>query len=270
MIETGLQLPPLRLTVAETIALFTAASNPALSRDNFYADDLRSGLTKLSLALDPVPEQESSADPPKFLAGYAVVGSLLMVTPDSVQRPTRELVHRAIKSNRKVRFHYWSRNSERAVETVVAPYDLRPMRNDWYLLAQAERGVEARIFKVSRMRGVEILSDRFRFPRHFSADHSFARALKAANEIDAEIIVKTRFSSFVAPIVLESHAHRLTDVQTELDGSIVCTLAVYNIREILWWILSYGADAEVLDPHDLRMRCADIAQSMAKLYASPP
>ena len=47
MLETELRLPPVTLTSLEALALITAAANPALSRANIFAEDLRSALTKL-------------------------------------------------------------------------------------------------------------------------------------------------------------------------------------------------------------------------------
>src|SRR5579859_6890337 len=61
MLETELHLPPLTLTPSEALALFTAAANPALSKDNFYAPDLRSALAKVAAALSPAPISESQA-----------------------------------------------------------------------------------------------------------------------------------------------------------------------------------------------------------------
>src|SRR5579862_6312292 len=58
MLETELHLTPLTFTPSEALALFNAASNPALSQDNFYAPDLRSALAKIVAALSPAAEQE--------------------------------------------------------------------------------------------------------------------------------------------------------------------------------------------------------------------
>src|SRR5579859_5584207 len=105
MLETELHLPPLILTPSEALALFTAASNPALSKDNFYALDLRSALAKVVAALSPNEETQAA---PVAEGAFAP----LAVTTDSIQRPTLELIRRAMRSNRKLRLQYWATSPE--------------------------------------------------------------------------------------------------------------------------------------------------------------
>src|SRR5579859_2107882 len=72
MLETELHLPPLILTPSEALALFTAASNPALSKDNFYAFDLRSALEKVATALSPTVEAAQPLVPEGVLTPLSV------------------------------------------------------------------------------------------------------------------------------------------------------------------------------------------------------
>jgi hypothetical protein len=56
------------------------------------------------------------------------------------------------------------------------------------------------------------------------------------------------------------------------DGSLLCTALVNSLKEISWWLLSYGSAVEVLAPPALRLTFTQIAQEMATLYdvSSPP
>jgi predicted DNA-binding transcriptional regulator YafY len=265
MLETELQLPPLTLSPSEALALFIAASNPALSKDNFYSEDLRSGLSKLARLLSPEAQSEEPAQEPEFLPGYAVVNAPITITTESIKRPTLELIRRAMSSNRKLRFLYWSSAAGQADEMIVSPYDVRQLGSDWFLLAQAERG-PIRTYKIGRMRAVEMLPDRFRFPRRFSADSFFARALEVQGQQDDEIRARIRFTAAVSDMVLDSRSQQFEAVEPQPDGGVICTLLINSTREIIWWILSYGAEAEVLEPASLRDECCKTAQAMAKLY----
>jgi predicted DNA-binding transcriptional regulator YafY len=265
MLETELQLPPLVLTPSEALALFTASSNPALAKGNFYADDLRSGLSKLAQLLSAETHREMPESEPEFLHGYAVVSEPISVTTNSILRPTLEMIQRAMSSNRKLRYIYWSSASDRAEEVIAAPYDVRHDGPNWFLLAQPDRA-EARVYRIVRMRGLEILPDRFRYPRRFSADSFFARAMEAHGKQDEEIRVKIRFSTSVADVVLGSRSQQFAAIDQEADGSVICTLLVSSTREIVWWILSFGIDAEVIEPQSLRDECCKIATTMAQLY----
>src|SRR5262249_20934762 len=99
--ESELTLPPLTLTPSEALAIYTAASNPALANDNFFSTDLRSGLAKITGSLAPDVAKEVQA-----LEGRVSVGPLTLTT-DSIQQPTKERIRRAMRSNRKLRIRYW-------------------------------------------------------------------------------------------------------------------------------------------------------------------
>jgi predicted DNA-binding transcriptional regulator YafY len=260
--ENELTLPPLTLTPSEALAIYTAASNPALATDNFFSTDLRSGLVKITSALAPEAAKEVSA-----LENRVAVGQLSL-TVESIQRPTMERIKRAMRSNRKLRIRYWSASSDSERTLVVSPYDLRFMRRNWYLLANSEEHGGVRTFKVSRIRAVELLTDRFRYPRHFSADEYFAHAWEMFGGTDDEITVRIRFAPQVAGLVVDSRGQQFAVMETQPDGSLICTAVVNSIKEISWWILSYGSAAEVLSPPELRAIFAQTARDMAALYTA--
>lgn len=260
--EAELTLTPLTLTPSEALALYTAASNPALAQDNFFAADLRAGLAKIGTALNPAAAREVNA-----MEGRVSVG-VPAFTEESVHRPTMEIIRRAIRSNRKLRMHYWSASSDSERTLTVSPYDLRFLRHSWYLLARSEEHDAVRTFKISRMRDVELLTERFRFPRRFSADTYFANAWETFGGTE-EITVQVRFAPDVAALVADSRGQQFTAMEAQPNGSLVCTAVVNSLKEITWWILSYGSSAEALAPPELRADLARTTQEMAALYMPP-
>jgi predicted DNA-binding transcriptional regulator YafY len=262
MLETELHLPPLALTPSEALALFTAASNPALSKDNFYAFDLRSALAKIAAAFSSTVERQAIPDQEGELAP-------LTMKTDSIQRPTLELIRRAMRSNRKVRIQYWATSPESERALTVAPYDLRHLSDGWYLLANSEAHGAVRPFKISRVRSVEILPDRFRYPRRFCADALFARAWERFGNNDTDVLVKLRFEPQAAAVVADNHSHQFVSAETESDGSMVFIAQVNSVKDLRWWILSYGESVEVLAPEELRTDLGQMAQALATRYCVP-
>jgi len=41
---------------------------------------------------------------------------------------------------------------------------------------------------------------------------------------------------------------------------------VDGLNEIVWWVLGYGPEVEVIEPPELRTRVADAARRMLTLY----
>lgn len=260
LLETELNLPPITLTPSEALALYTAAANPALANDNFYASDLRSGLRKIDGALSPDSAKGGRADQ----------DGKPISTRESIQRPTLEMIRRAMRSNRKLRIRYAAPGSDHEQMLVVSPYDLRQNNGSWYLVANSPEHGGVRTFKIGRVRAGEILNDRFRFPRRFSADACFAKAWEAAGGSDDETTVQVRFLPVVADVVAENCARQFDKLEKQPDDSLIGITTVNSLNEIAWWILSYGSAAEVLAPPDLRAEFARTARAMAALYAPAP
>jgi proteasome accessory factor B len=77
-----------------------------------------------------------------------------------------------------------------------------------------------------------------------------------------------RFTPAVATRVGETIWHASQRTEATDDGSLVWRATVAGTIEIKLWILSWGADVEVIEPAELR---ADVAATLARaltLYAA--
>ncbi len=256
LLEQELVLPSLSLTPSEALALYAAAANPALHDDNFLASDLRNGLTKLSRALIPNPEEKHPATlsiPP------------FSMTRDSIERPLIERLRRAMRSNRKVSLRYWACADNVEHKLLVSPYEVFQKGNRWYLMGHSEDLGGVQLFLLNCMRGAEMTVDRFRYPRRYNAEALKRDAIEPYGG-DACHEVRISFAPSVVPLVVESRGQQFTAMETLPDGSMISTAVVANPRELLWWVLSYGAYAEVLSPPEVRKQFGQIAHKMAALY----
>lgn len=64
--------------------------------------------------------------------------------------------------------------------------------------------------------------------------------------------IAVRFSEKAAPYIKEREWKPNQRIALESDGSLILRLSASGRRDIKSWILSFGADAEVLEPEDLR------------------
>lgn len=263
--EAELTLPPLRLTASEAVALLKAAHNPALSPENFHARDLESGLTKLCEAL--APENRSDAVPPEEKETSSMLPSFSI---EVIRQPLIEKIRRAIQSNHKLCLYYWPAPGDGERDIMVSPYDIRAMQEHWYLLGKPQDSHNLRLFKLSCIRAVDILPDRFRFPRRFSADALFARAWETLGNHDEERMVQIRIAPALAVTLPSFWANQFCSMEFQEDGSLHCEMVVHNAREIAWWILSYGDQIELMGPPEMRAQLGAIIRAMAAIYADPP
>jgi proteasome accessory factor B len=74
----------------------------------------------------------------------------------------------------------------------------------------------------------------------------------------------------VARRVLETRWHPSQEIERQPGGQLKMTLKVRGVVEITPWILSWGADVEVLKPAALRNALAETVERLAAAYSKKP
>ena len=170
------------------------------------------------------------------------------------------LVASAIRRQR-VRIRYRSLSEEMFLETDLAPYRILYAKRSWYCVGHSSLHREVRTFHLGRIATLEEMTKRFRVPKSFSLEDYFGQAWRLIRE-DKTYDVAVRFSSRVAKNVAEIDWHPSQEVEWEADGSIVFRARVAGVKEISWWILGYGREAEVIAPPELRELIREHALAM--------
>jgi len=171
----------------------------------------------------------------------------------------------AIGRSRTVRIKYWT--MERRAESLreVDPYGIVFHEGAFYLVGRCHWRDDVRTFLVDRVRAVTATDRFFSVPEGFSVREHFRDAwglIKAK----ALVTVRIRFAPRVARIVAEGRWHTSQRVEPAGDGSAVLSVKVAGWEELRRWVLSFGADAEVLEPADLRASVAEEANRLGAVY----
>ena len=82
---------------------------------------------------------------------------------------------------------------------------------------------------------------------------------------DDQVVLK--FSSMVARNVAEVAWHRTQRLEWLDDGSLRFHVRVSGLNEIVWWILGYGDQVEILRPAKLRKLVAQRVRNLSELYS---
>jgi proteasome accessory factor B len=173
---------------------------------------------------------------------------------------------RAWVERRKVEIDYRDIQGKRSTR-VVRPYYLEPATvsgHGTYLIAYDELSKQVRSFKVERIVSARLQATQYYLP----GDFNLARYLRHSWGIWSSDRIETvvlRFSGAAATRVRESFWHASQKLTRE-RGGLRFEVEVRGRVEILPWILSWGADCEVLAPPALRREVATIAQRMAAAY----
>ncbi len=119
-----------------------------------------------------------------------------------------------------------------------------------YLIGFDEGRQARRTFKVERVVEASLTPETFQ-----GSSTTIAQELLAAWDVvsdEAMVRVVIRFSPEVAARVAETRWHPGQSTEREADGSLVWSASVSGLLEVRPWVLGWGADAEVLEPAELR------------------
>jgi proteasome accessory factor B len=159
----------------------------------------------------------------------------------------------------------------------VAPYHIVNLQGTWYLLASAsEKDDSLRQYALSRIQTAKMLEHTFTIPAGFDIDRllsiTFGQFIGDPNKLEE---VHVRFKKKVAPLVLSRQFSALEkktvlangDIDLRFPASAAGPIPFYNIKS---WVLSWGADAEVIAPERLKSEVENEISALAKRLVTVP
>lgn len=173
-------------------------------------------------------------------------------------------LQKAIIKKQKVNIRYDSFFDKGIIELQLHPYHLFYNHRAWYIIGFSEKHKSTRTFKLNRIKSMKFLEKRFIDGEKFDLQEYLGRAWSMIPEGKIHNI-KLRFLPKVARNVAEIQWHSTQTVTFDSDGAAIMRLRVDGLNEILWWILGYGDQVQVLAPQALKNKVVDIAQKTIEL-----
>jgi predicted DNA-binding transcriptional regulator YafY len=248
----GYFLPPLRFTPDEALILLLGGDVMAQSFDAEYRAAAQSAGRKIAGALpDRLRDEVRSLQETIRFVGESRPGEAELL---------RQL-RRAIVGRHTVRFRYRARQSQDGTgapsDREADPYGLVYVFGAWHLVAYDHLRHDMRNFRVERMDHLAVLGRTFERPPEFR--------LGQRAEDQRPIVVRALFDQAVADWVRESRSFFSVGEELRPDGLLI-TLRVRHERDVLQWLLGWGAQVRVLEPESLRCLLADEAAQILRNY----
>ncbi|MDQ3448028.1 MAG: transcriptional regulator [Chloroflexota bacterium] len=261
-LEEGAFLPPLKLTLHEAMTLFLAARVLAKASDE-HDTELIGAFVKLAEVLPPVLSEhiQSTVDAVSQIPRNDRFTRVFRTLTEAwAHRRVVEIVYdsSAYDAKRKKR------------RTRVRPYVIEPsaLTHALYLIGWDEERQARRTFKVERILEASLTPRRFEPEPGASPARDLLRAWDVISDEDPVDVV-IRFEPSVARRAAETRWHPSQEIESLPDGSLRWSGRVAGLREIRIWILGWGADAEVLQPAELRREVAEELRRAARRYDEP-
>ena len=178
------------------------------------------------------------------------------------------LLSDALLERRAVRFRYHGIYRDQETQREVAGYGLLYQGSNWYLIGQDATRNAIRIFRVDRMRDVELVKGRqggYEIPDSFDLQsYANREAWELGDEEEAPIIADVLFR-FPQSVWAERNAYGEL-IETRSDGSAVRRFAVHQLNPFLRWILGLQGEAEIVEPVAVRDELRALAQAVAAAH----
>lgn len=240
------------------------------AQERFYLDSLLDGRSlqshstgallsslrgKLHALLPELDDDPIRSDPPSPRAS----------APENLLATLRT----AIKTCQAVSVVYRSPVDGVARSYLIHPVKLIEHRGGLYLLAKPESQASVRLLDLDLFEHATLAARTTEHP--VDIDYAAAMASLFDLESDDPVDATIRFSPSVAAKVQARHFGRLHSTKLNPDGSCIAQLGSRNLRELLRWVLSFGPDAEILAPPELRsMTRKELVQTLAQYDSNRP
>ncbi|TWT99260.1 hypothetical protein Pla108_01950 [Botrimarina colliarenosi] len=255
-------MPPTNLTLEEALSVVLLAGRVGeLERDTLFA------------AAVGAAEKIQASLPAAMRERLAEVADAIDLRPPPVNPLTdkgevyRSLL-RASVDKQTVRIRYDCRTEFREIETDLDPYHLLFQERSWYVIGRSARHDEVRTFNIGRVRSADPVDKPFKRPASFSVKKHLRNAWRLIPDDGPDSEVHLHFSSVVGQNVAEVLWHPTQRCQFRDDGTLDFYATVSGIREIVWWVLGYGDQVEVLKPPRLRREVARRHRTAADRYGT--
>jgi len=192
----------------------------------------------------------------------------------SAPRPTDPVVHqaleKAIRDRRRLAILYYSASRDEETRREVDPMHLVNVDGQFYLVAFCHLRQCVRTFVPTRIRSIEATGAAFDPPASFDIDAYLADSFAVLRgDGDEAHRVRLRFTGEAVRYVRERRWHPSQSVEETPDGGLILSLTVGHLREVERFVLSWGHEAEVLEPSSFRSRVGQILTRAAARYAQP-
>ena len=97
---------------------------------------------------------------------------------------------------------------------------------------------------------------------------NFSTPALGFSKANGRTMVRVRFQPFAAQLVRERIWHHSQRIKELRDGGLELQLQLGSLEEIERWILSWGDQAEVLEPAKLRQRLAEVGRKFVAQYGA--
>lgn len=251
-------LPALNLDFEEALALVTAARFYQAAEGEQAVEVLNRAIHKITSNLPQQTNETLNQIVPQIEVPHQQVSQI-----DEAQ-PHKGRLYEAIRERRKVNMRYDSFSSGKREQHRLSPYAVLFRKHAWYVIGHSERSDQILTFRINRINSLSISHTSYTIPEDFSAQKYMEKSWDF--RLGPETPVAIEFAPRIAPLIREVQWHSTQQIHEHADGGLRFEAIVAGWLEVGWWVMSWGEEAEVIEPKELREWVAETAVRMVEVY----
>ena len=184
-------------------------------------------------------------------------------------------IHRAISSNRKIRFEYMRWNLEKKLEPRKdEPYEVSPWALTWvdenyYMIAYDSAECKIKHFRVDKMQKIEVTEKKREGKEFFKQFNIAAYARENFGMYGGqEVKVKLAFKNEFVGVIIDRFGKDIMIHPAKQEGWSETFVNVALSDQFLGWIFSLGTNVKILEPAEVVQRFKKELKAMQGMYAS--
>jgi predicted DNA-binding transcriptional regulator YafY len=248
----------LNLTLTEIIALYFLKGHTKLYRGTNIEQEINRAFAKLDVFV------------PDGLADRLERVKTLFITTTEFAKDysgKEELIEDltdAMLQQRTCLIEYHSFTDDKVKHFKIDPLKFFERGGGLYVFVRATSFGDIIVLAVERIQKLTTTDTSFVYPSDFDPDTLLENSFGLY--YDDPLTVKIRFSSEQARYICERRWAKEQKIITQKDGSLILTMTTSGWYDVQRWILSFGPDAELLEPVELRTELLESAREMAAIY----
>jgi len=258
LLDTMKHQIPIPFSLPELMALYFGSDMMKVFKGTVFYD-----------ALDSLFQKVKTTLPPESLQFMKTVEQTLHmdIRPRKPYARFKEIIKRVNESaqrKNRIEIVYYTMSRKSESRRKVDPYRVWFFNGTFYLVGYCHNRAEVRIFAIDRIKMLHQMDETFEVPEDFSLEGFLGSSFGVFQGEPAK--VRVWFSPGVAGYIRENIWHESQVIHEQEDGAVIFEAEVAGIEEIRFWIMSWGANALVLEPESLREAIREEAEEIIFMF----
>lgn len=254
----NITIPDISLSFSEIISLFMLKGEAAIFKGTEIEKQIISAFFKL---LHFVPDEAKS-----HLENLRRISISKSVNSKCYKGKEKiiGILTESVLNQTTCKLTYHTFYTDEVKETEIGPLHFYENSGGLYLFGLDLRNNKVKSYAIERIKRIRPFETNFEYPEDFDPEKRLDSAFDMTH--GEPVTVKVRFSEEVARYIRERNWAIKQTLTDNPDGSVTLAMVTSGYRDVKSWIMSFGANAELIEPEEMKQEIIAEFQKNLKNY----